>query len=57
MTNPMKDLGKDYTLYEQDMGLNKDYAEKNFGQVAQDELLLSIRRGLDDAAKGRVRER
>ena len=53
----MKGLGKDYTLYEQDMGLNKDYAEKNFGQVAQDELLLSIRRGLDDAAKGRVRER
>ena len=39
------------------MGLNKDYAARNFEQVAQDELLLSIKRGLDDAAKGRLRER
>ena len=30
---------------------------KRLEQVAQDELLLSIKRGLDDAAKGRLRER
>ena len=30
---------------------------KRLEQVAQDELLLSIRRGLEDAAKGRLRER
>lgn len=30
---------------------------KRVEAIAQDELLLSIRRGLEDAAKGRVRER
>lgn len=30
---------------------------KRLEQVAQEELLLSIRRGLEDAAHGRVRER
>ncbi len=39
------------------MGLNKDYAARNFEQATRDELLLSIKGGLDDAAKGRLRER
>lgn len=30
---------------------------KRLEAIAQDELLLSIKRGLDDAAKGRLRER
>ena len=30
---------------------------KGLEAIAQDELLLSIKRGLEDAAKGRLRER
>ena len=30
---------------------------KRLESIAQDELLLSINRGLEDAAKGRLRER
>ena len=30
---------------------------KRLEVIAQDELLLSIKRGLEDAAKGRLRER
>ena len=30
---------------------------KRLEAIAQDELLLSIKRGLEDAAKGRLRER
>ena len=30
---------------------------KRLEAIAQDELLLSVKRGLEDAAKGRVRER
>jgi len=30
---------------------------KRLEKAAQDELLLSVKRGLDDAAKGKIRER
>lgn len=36
----------------------KEYQQlKKYEKIAQDDLLLSIRRGLRDAVQGRVRER
>lgn len=39
--------------------ISKDEYErlKRLERVAQDELLMSITRGLEDAAKGRIRQR